>query len=120
MRLFLGLLLLATPLAAQFSSAIQGTVTDATQATVPDATVTATDLATSRPFTAAGARTGRDRNRHTAGCHPRERSRCSVRPRLARAGGGLRRPGVDSVRARFSDFQGCERSADSDYWYGIC
>ena len=39
---------------------------------------------------------------------------------LARAGGGVRRPGVDSVRAGLSGFQGCERSADSDYWCGIC
>ena len=46
MRLFLGLFLLATPIAAQFSSAIQGTVTDDSQATVPDATVTATNSAT--------------------------------------------------------------------------
>ena len=43
MRLFF---LLAMPIAAQFSSAIQGTVTDATQATVPDATVTVTNTAT--------------------------------------------------------------------------
>jgi hypothetical protein len=46
MRLVLGLFLLATPIAAQFSSAIQGTVRDDSQATVPDATVTATNSAT--------------------------------------------------------------------------
>lgn len=46
MRLFVGLLLLATPVAAQFSSVIQDTATDDSQATVPDATVTATNSAT--------------------------------------------------------------------------
>ena len=46
MRLLLCLLLAALPVAAQFSSAIQGTVTDATQATVPDATITVTNTAT--------------------------------------------------------------------------
>ena len=45
-RLLLGLFVLTTPLSAQFSSAIQGTVTDESQATVPDATVTAANSAT--------------------------------------------------------------------------
>lgn len=46
MRLYLYLILAAIPAAAQFSSAIQGTVTDATQSAIPDATVTVTNSAT--------------------------------------------------------------------------
>src|SRR3954451_16954652 len=45
-RLCLWLFLAAIPAAAQFSSAIQGTVTDASQAAVPDAVVTVTNSAT--------------------------------------------------------------------------
>src|SRR5262245_43487212 len=45
-RLCICLFLAAIPLAAQFSSAIQGTVTDASQAAVPDAVVTVTNSAT--------------------------------------------------------------------------
>jgi len=45
-RFCLCLFLAAIPAAAQFSSAIQGTVTDASQAAVPDAVVTVTNAAT--------------------------------------------------------------------------
>ena len=45
-RLFLYLLVAATPIFSQFSSAIQGTVTDQTGATVPEASVTVTNTST--------------------------------------------------------------------------
>ena len=45
-RLLSVMILAAAPLAAQFSSAIQGTITDTSQAVVPDAAVTITQVAT--------------------------------------------------------------------------
>ena len=45
-RFCMVLLLAAIPAAAQFSSAIQGTVTDATNAAIPDAKITLKNLAT--------------------------------------------------------------------------
>src|SRR5215468_8761897 len=46
LRLSLCVLLLTLPASAQFSSAIQGTISDVTQSAVPDAIVTVTNSAT--------------------------------------------------------------------------